>query len=78
MEVMCLLKSLGFDKVKSFHALQCPVWNSNLPLLAMGCHGRLSRQETMIHPSDSLRKVNLVGVFRAVGGWGTEVGERGT
>lgn len=46
-EVICLSKSLGFNKVKSFHTLECWVWNSNLPLLAMGCVGRLVRQETM-------------------------------
>lgn len=29
-------------------------------------------------PSDSLGMVNPVGMFRVVGGWATEVGERGT
>lgn len=66
-EVMCLWKSLGFDKVKIFHILEHGIQASSL--------GNGVSQKAFMpgnhDPTGALGKMNLAGVFRVIGGWGT-------
>ena len=47
-EVMCLAKSLGFVRMKSFRILECPGMAFKPSSLGHGCWGRLLCQETLI------------------------------
>ena len=59
-EVMCLAKSLGFARVKSFHTLECP-WQ-------WGVVEDFYSRKPWSH--QCFGKMNLAGVFGVVCGWG--------